>query len=251
MSEPNPFRDPLSDIPEMAASWTERLHRSTGSDKPKLPRQEVGDVRINTWSAYAPPPWGGACCLYRRKSSASEARTSRRSRRSVFSSAISSRVPRRLFAAIRWRILSANELLGSRPARTGMACFKTVRKVGETISDSGTRANFRGLWSIKARKIADSWIPRDVFWPAREFPHGLQEFCAAVCDVRFTSIAGIPLATSVGWFPPFRDIPGLGIKDWISTANVENGKRAQLPPRATVVTRHRLRRAPNVSRHRR
>jgi len=46
MSEPNPFRDPLSDIPEMAASWTERLHRSTGSDKPKLPRQEVHDVRI-------------------------------------------------------------------------------------------------------------------------------------------------------------------------------------------------------------
>jgi len=44
----------------MAASWTERLHRSTGSDKPKLPRQEVDDVRINSWSAYALPPWGGA-----------------------------------------------------------------------------------------------------------------------------------------------------------------------------------------------
>jgi hypothetical protein len=141
MSEPNPFRDPLSDIPEMAASWTERLHRSTGSDKPKLPRQEVDDVRINSWSAYAPPPWGGACCLYRRKSSASEARTSRRSRRSVSRSAISSRVPRRLFAAIRRRILSANELLGSRPARTCM----------------------------------------------------FQDICAAVCDVRFTSIRDVRL----------------------------------------------------------
>ena len=63
MSEPNPFRDPLSDIPEMAASWTERLHLSTGSDKPKPQRQEVDDVRINTWSAYAPPPWGGAEAL--------------------------------------------------------------------------------------------------------------------------------------------------------------------------------------------
>ena len=115
MSEPNPFRDPLSDIPEMAASWTERLHRSTGSDKPKPQRQEVDDVRINTWSAYAPPPWGGRrCCLYRRKSSASEARTSRRRR---------DRFPARpflLLAAIHRRILSPNELLGSRPARTCM-----------------------------------------------------------------------------------------------------------------------------------
>jgi len=29
----------------MAASWTERLHQSTGSDKPKPSRQEVDDVR--------------------------------------------------------------------------------------------------------------------------------------------------------------------------------------------------------------
>jgi hypothetical protein len=29
----------------MAASWTERLHHSTGSDKPKPSRQEVDDVR--------------------------------------------------------------------------------------------------------------------------------------------------------------------------------------------------------------
>jgi hypothetical protein len=57
--------------------------------------------------------------------------------------------------------------------RSHTKVLQTVRKVGVTISDSGTRANFRGLWSIKARKIADSWIPRDVFWPAREFPHGL------------------------------------------------------------------------------
>ena len=32
MSEPNPFRDPSSDIPQMA-SWTGGLHHSTGSDK--------------------------------------------------------------------------------------------------------------------------------------------------------------------------------------------------------------------------
>jgi hypothetical protein len=43
----------------MAVSRTERLHRSTGSDKPKPQRQEVDDVQINTWSEYAPPPWGG------------------------------------------------------------------------------------------------------------------------------------------------------------------------------------------------
>src|SRR4249920_1183051 len=29
----------------MAASWTEKLHHSTGSDKPKPSRQEVDDVR--------------------------------------------------------------------------------------------------------------------------------------------------------------------------------------------------------------
>jgi len=73
-----------------------------------------------------------------------------------------------------------------------------VRKVGETISDSGTRANFRGLWSIKARKIADSWIPRDVFWPARDFPHGLQEFCAAVCDGPLHVDMSRPVSTNCG-----------------------------------------------------